>query len=99
MRDVVFSPRAVDDLDQIWTYSVDRWDVEQADAYVRSVVNACNGLASGTLLGRSAEDIRTGYRKYAVVSHIVFYRETATTLHVVRVLHQRMDVLKHLEEA
>lgn len=97
MREVVYSPRAVDDLGQIWDYTADRWDIEQADAYVRSVVNTCDRLAAGTLLGRSAEDIRAGYRKYAVVSHILFYRATDTTLEVIRVLHQRMDVARSFE--
>ncbi|MGZ7177587.1 type II toxin-antitoxin system RelE/ParE family toxin, partial [Burkholderia gladioli] len=33
---------------------------------------------------------------YLVGFHVVFYRETTTTLDVIRVLHQRMDVDRHL---
>nr|WP_323123832.1 hypothetical protein [Burkholderia alba] len=31
-----------------------------------------------------------------VGSHVVFYRATTATLDVIRVLHQRMDVDRHL---
>lgn len=34
--------------------------------------------------------------RYLVGSHVVFYRETTHTLDVIRVLHQRMDVDRHL---
>nr|WP_244098424.1 type II toxin-antitoxin system RelE/ParE family toxin [Burkholderia ambifaria] len=37
-----------------------------------------------------------GYWRYMVGSHVVFYRETADSLDVIRVLHQRMDVDRHL---
>lgn len=97
MRDVVFSPRARADLDGIWDYTADGWDVEQADSYVRGLIEACVAVASGRRRGRSAEDIRAGYFKIAFVSHVVFYRLINEDLDVVRVLHQQMDVSRHLD--
>jgi toxin ParE1/3/4 len=47
--------------------------------------------------GRSYhDDLRPGYRKYLVGSHVLFYRVTNTDVVVVRILHQRMDVERHL---
>lgn len=97
MSELVFSPRALVDLDEIWEYMADRWDVEQADSYVRTIVLACTAAASGTREGRNADAIRTGYFKIPVVSHVVFYTAPNGIINVVRILHQQMDVSRHLE--
>ena len=68
MKSLVFSPRAQLDLAEIWTCTVDRWNVEQADPYLREIDTACEGIASGVRLSRSAEGIRPGYRRYTIMS-------------------------------
>lgn len=42
------------------------------------------------------DDIRAGYRRYAIGSHLVFYVETEDTVDVIRLLHQRLDPSRHL---
>jgi toxin ParE1/3/4 len=42
------------------------------------------------------DDVRPDYRKYPVGSHILFYRVTKAAIVVVRILHQRMDVERHI---
>lgn len=94
---VRLSAAARRDLSGIWTYSAKRWDEAQADRYVRLFADSFDGLASGTLKGRSAEEIRTGYFKLGVGSHFVFYRMgAANVIEVVRILHQRMDIDRHI---
>jgi len=53
-------------------------------------------LSRGTLIGLSAEDIRAGYRKIGVGSHVMYFREREGTLEIVRILHRRMDVARHI---
>jgi toxin ParE1/3/4 len=46
---------------------------------------------------RLCDDIRPGYRKLAAASHILYYRVTPDgVIDVVRVMHQRMDIDRHL---
>lgn len=97
MSEVVFSPRARADLDEIWECTLDCWDMDQADSCFRDLVLASATVASGTRKGRDAGDIRPGYVRITVVSHIVFYTENNGIMEVVRVLHQQMDVARHLE--
>ena len=94
-RVCLLSPRAEADLEEIWLYTYRNWSIEQADGYHAAIVDAFDGLATGGKTGRVV-DIRDGYFKYAVGSHLVFYRLTERELIVVRVLHQRMDVGRHL---
>ena len=93
------SPRAQSDLEEIWLHTFKNWSLKQADGYLTAIVDAFEGLAAGEKTGRPV-DIREGYFKYPVGSHLVFYRfdeaGAETGLVVVRVLHQRMDVGKHL---
>lgn len=94
---VRLSAAARRDLSGIWTYSAKRWDEAQADRYVRLFAESFDGLASGTITGRGADDIRTGYFKLTVGSHFIFYRMGAhDVIEVVRILHQRMDIDRHL---
>ena len=97
MTGFALSPRAREDLSEIWDFTAHHWGMDQADRYIRQIVSVCDGLGSGRLQGRSAEAVRAGYRKYAVGSHIIFYRlRDADKAEVIRILHQRMDVERHL---
>lgn len=89
------SPLAESDLEEIWVYTFKNWSLEQADRYHNAIVEAFEDLAAGRKSGRPV-DIRKGYFKYPVGAHVVFYRFSESGLVVVRVLHQRMDVGRHL---
>jgi toxin ParE1/3/4 len=83
------------DLEDIWTYTFKQWSLEQAERYVGELIEAFERLARGEWAGRPSR-ARDDYRRYLVGSHVVFYRATTATLDVIRVLHQRMDVDRHL---
>jgi len=88
-------PLAQADLEDIWSYTALRWSAEQAESYHAAIIATFEGLAAGNKQGRSS-DVRDGYFKYAVGSHLVFYRRSETIIDIVRILHQRMDVTRHL---
>jgi toxin ParE1/3/4 len=91
------SPAAQADLEEIWEYTARNWGTDQAVRYIFGIRDACQALANGRRQGRSADDIRPGYRKLPVRSHILFYRVAdAGLIDVIRILHQRMDVAAYL---
>lgn len=97
MSQYLLSPAAQADLEQIWDYTRDRWGVDQAEEYLRELQRAIEHAAANPRIGRACDEIRPGYRKLAAGSHTLFYRVTAkAVIDVVRVLHQRMDVDRHL---
>ena len=94
---LTLTPKARQDLDSIWTFSRDRWGMEQAETYLRLIAGALESLAQGTIVGRDAGAVKAGYLRHAVGSHVVFFRVTGTdALEGVRILHQRMDLPRHL---
>jgi toxin ParE1/3/4 len=99
MRGYTLSPAARSDLDAIWNYTVDRWGIARAERYILMIRDTCDEPAAGARLGKAIDDVRLGYRKLPVGSHILFYRvDRAGQIEVVRILHQRMDVPTHLPD-
>lgn len=95
MNQVTYSPAAAADLDGIWDYTVEEWGAEQADRYMDDIRDTCISLARGEKRGRVV-DAREGYLKHAVGKHFVFFRSTDAGIAVIRILHQRMNVGRHL---
>lgn len=89
------SPLAESDLEQIWLYTLNEWSLDQANRYYDQIMDVIEELASGQKQGRTV-DIREGYLKYAVGRHFVFFRRSDGMTDVIRVLHQSMDVDRHL---
>jgi toxin ParE1/3/4 len=92
----VLKPRAPTDLDEIWDYTADRWGLDQAETYTRTLWRGIQTLANDTTLGREFNEVRAGYRQYPCGSHIVFYRLIDEGIEVVRILHERMDYERHI---
>jgi len=93
----LLSPAAHADLEQIWDDTHHRWGVDQTEEYLRELQHAIDRAAANPAIGRACEQIRPGYRSLAAGSHTLLYRATADgIIDVVRVLHQRLDVDRHL---
>ena len=90
------SPAAEADIDAIWDYSEKRWGRPQADRYVRDIDATCTGIAEGRVRSLSAEAVRPGYRKAACGSHMIYFVKDGGDIIVIRILHQSMDVDRHL---
>jgi toxin ParE1/3/4 len=96
MTAYVLTPRARADLKSIWTYSVDRWNAEQADRYVGVIHRAMAIVAADPQRGRSYDHVRAGYFMYSAGSHIIFFKRRSDGIVVIRILHQSMDYQRHL---
>lgn len=90
------TPAAARDLSAIWDYTTERWDAGQAETYVLEIRAAIERVADNPHRGRACDEIRDGYRRYSVGSHLVFYLEQSDGVDVIRILHQRMDPTRHM---
>jgi toxin ParE1/3/4 len=95
MSRFILTPAAAADINGIWDYTAARWSPDQADSYTDDLRDACRALAAGLKTGRPV-DVRAGYLKHGVGSHVIYYRKADSGLVIVRVLHGRMDAGRHL---
>ena len=96
MAEYRLSPRAQRDLDAIFDHSVARWDVPQAIRYTDRIAAACADLADAPQQAQACGDIRPGYRRRGVGQHVIYFRTTGYGIAVIRILHQRMEAVRHL---
>ena len=89
---------AADDLEGIWSYTVEHWSVEQVDNYLNGILDTFEDIVRDPMIGMAFGHVREGYLGLKVGSHIVFYRldRTANAIGIIRVLHGRMDLVNRL---
>lgn len=90
------TPAAQRDLSSIWDFTAARWDARQAETYIAEIRAAVERVADDPRRGHACNEIREGYRRYSIGSHLVFYVESSVGVDVIRILHQRMDPTRHL---
>ncbi len=96
MAEYRLSRRAAMDVEAIAAFTIQRFGIERARRY-RDELKACLAeLAENPRLGRRAEQLAKGLRRFEHQSHIVFYKREEEAILIVRVLHNRMDAPKHL---
>jgi len=95
----IINEKAVEDINQIWTYTAENWSVEQADRYYNLILDEIEYIAGNFEEARSFETIKQGYRTSKVKSHIIFFKKTKDNqIEVIRVLHERMDLENRLKD-
>ncbi len=93
MAKYYFTNKAVEDLSEIWDYTVKKWSEKQADKYYDLLLLACNELAKKPNLGKNYEIISKGILGYKSGEHIIFYTIIPKNeIEVVRILHGMMDL-------
>jgi toxin ParE1/3/4 len=84
--------RAKLDLKSIAAYTQRKWGKEQRRIYLRRFDDAFRLLSKTPDIGITCDYIKTGYRKFLVTSHVIFYRLLSENqIEIVRVLHKRID--------
>ena len=93
MAKVVWRQAAIDDLKNIWNYTVDEWSENQADKYYASLNFACKQIGINPDLGKEYEEIKSNLYRLRTGKHIIFYQIISEQeIEIIRILHERMDL-------
>lgn len=88
---------AKSDLKKIAVYTHEEWGRNQRNVYIKQFDDTFHMLADSPLAGKSCDEIKTGYKKFPMGSHIIFYKiRLNSKILVVRVLHKKMDIERNL---
>jgi toxin ParE1/3/4 len=95
--EINFAPVALEDFAGILRYTGERWGQEQLHRYAARIDEAIRLLAHYPDLGHLSRALPATHRLYAVGSHVIVYRAEDTSLAIVRILHQRMNLPRHVD--
>ena len=90
------SPAAQKDLASILQYTGERWGHAQLLVYRDKVDDALKLLAGNAGLGHYSAELPATHRLYFVGSHVIVYRTRDDVTEIVRILHQRMSMVRHV---
>ena len=80
-------------LKRIAVFTEQRWGREQRNRYLRQLDAVFHQLAENPETGVQCDYILKGYRKYPILSHVIYYRVSDEgAVGIIRILHKSMDV-------
>jgi plasmid stabilization system protein ParE len=92
MKGFILTPRAKQDLNEIWDYIADD-DIEAADRVLDALEAAIGKLARSPGIGHWREDLTDKrHRFFLVYSYLIIYRHETKPLQIIRVLHAARNV-------
>ena len=96
MPKLKIKPEAEIDLSKIFEHIALNWNIDQAEKYQDELFEGMQFLTLNNHLGKKYPYAELLYRKLHIKRHLIFYRIEDDDCIIVRVLHDRMDVKKHL---
>ena len=88
-----FTNRALDDLIEVWEYTVEQWSENQAEKYYNLIMASCMDLAINPQLGKSYNIVSQNLLGYKCGEHVIFFQEIVKNeIEIARVLHGMMDL-------
>lgn len=99
MARVILRQSAINDLNDIWDYTFEKWSEKQADKYYTTIKLACNGIGENPEVGKEYDGISRNLLGLKSGKHIIFYQLISDDrIEVIRILHERMDLKKRIIE-
>ncbi len=99
MAKVILRQEAIDDLNDIWAYTLEEWSEKQADKYYSSLEFACIQIGRNPDLGNKYEGLNGNLLGLRIGKHIIFYQIiTKDEIEIIRILHERMDLKNRMNE-
>jgi toxin ParE1/3/4 len=90
--------RARADVQDILSDTADKWGEQQVYKYGATLDSALALIEENPRLGHTKPNLKAGMLCYKVGQHFIFYRIDDSTVYVVRILHSKMDYIRHLDD-
>ena len=94
-----FTNKAVQDITNIWNYTLNKWSENQADKYYLKLITNCKDIAENPDLGKTYFGIAEKLFGFKAGRHIIFYRFLEKNeIEITRILHEQMDLKNRIKE-
>lgn len=89
-------PVAREDLTEILHHTAAKWGDRQARVYDAKVHDAFETIRQNPAIGHTSDELPETHRLYLIGSHVIVYRPREEVISVIRILHQRMSLRRHV---
>lgn len=96
MRHIYYSLEAHENLYDIFSYTADKWGIEQAKKYYDKISDIFLTIAKNPEIGCKNKYLAEDYYSFPIGNHLIIYRFTQSDLHIVAIMHMSMDIKKRL---
>ena len=100
MNKIVYSPKARNDLDEIWTYISEKLlNPSAAEATVNGILDTMDMLQAQAEIGKPlyfSSDLFSGYRFLVYKNYLAFYRTSEDTVYIDRIIYGKRDYMRLL---
>jgi toxin ParE1/3/4 len=93
------SNKAEIDLAAMYEFGIYKFGITQAQKYFYAMHEAFEVLSENIDLGRDASEFIEDLNRFSYKAHTIFYMQTASGIFILRVLSQRMDYERNLENS
>lgn len=99
MARITLRQKAIDDLNNIWLYTYDKWSENQANKYYSLIRFTCKSIGENPNLGKEYGGINENLFGLKSGKHIVFYQLLSIDeIDIIRILHESMDLENRMFE-
>ncbi|MGC4025093.1 MAG: type II toxin-antitoxin system RelE/ParE family toxin [Mesorhizobium sp.] len=96
MAKLTITPIAREDLKEIGRYTQRTWGAPQRNAYLSDFAIVFERLRTGSARGRNQFEVGEGIISHPCNRHMIFFRrDSKGDVEILRILHERMDFMRH----
>ena len=92
MVQILFTPLATEDLQEIWVYLAENASNEIANKFLLEVKKKCETVAEFREMGRVRHEYLLNLRSFPFGKYIIFYLPLVDGIEVLRMVHSSRDV-------
>lgn len=89
---------AIRDLAEIGRYTRETWGEGQARWYRAAIATRLKWLCRNKTLWRDRPELHEGIYSYPEQHHVIVFQEYDDGIEILRVLHKRMDLARHIRD-
>ena len=100
MNKIVYSPKARNDLDEIWTYISEKLlNPTAAENTINGILDTIDMLQEQAEIGKPlyfSSDMFSGYRFLVYKNYLAFYRTSGDNVYIDRIIYGKRDYMRLL---
>lgn len=98
MAQILLTPLATEDLQEIWVYLAENAGNETANKFLLAVKKKCETVAEFPEMGRVRHEYLLNLRSFPFGNYIIFYLPLDDGIEVLRIVHSSRDIQQVFDE-